>query len=75
MSALFDFRSFVCVLLLTICTCTYVKIKGALRFFRTTTRSGELMGMRLIMMMIMMMMMGMLKNKICVYVYSAEPAV
>lgn len=28
MSALFDFRSFICVLLLTICTCTYVKLKA-----------------------------------------------
>jgi len=28
MSALFDFRSFICVLLLTICTCTFVKLKG-----------------------------------------------
>jgi hypothetical protein len=31
MSALFDFRSFVCVLLLTICTCTFIKLKGARR--------------------------------------------
>jgi hypothetical protein len=28
MSALFDFRSFLTVLLLTICTCTYVKMKA-----------------------------------------------
>ena len=28
MSALFDFRSFVAVLLLTICTCTFIKSKG-----------------------------------------------
>jgi hypothetical protein len=28
MSALFDFRSFLTVLLLTICTCTYVKMRA-----------------------------------------------
>ena len=32
MSALFDFRSFVCVILLSICTCTFVKLKGEARW-------------------------------------------
>lgn len=36
MSALFNFGSFVVVLLLTICTCTFVKGKGARRRWSPT---------------------------------------
>lgn len=34
MSALFDFRSFCIVLLLAVCSCTYIKLKGAQPFCR-----------------------------------------
>eukprot|EP00889_Picochlorum_renovo_P008848 jgi/Picre1/35878/NNA_003337.t1 len=40
MSALFDFRSFVCVLLLTICTCTYIKLKAPSLFSQRTGFRG-----------------------------------
>lgn len=36
MSALFDFRSFLTVVLLTICTCTYIKLMSPNRMTQQT---------------------------------------